>query len=98
MELVNSKGTGLQKEPMQIADYIVEAIKKEQERRAKSDWYVDGEGYLCHKGEYYEIDPGRLSENWIARMSHKRWVNMNTFIPAYIEACHRAGVEQVKIT
>lgn len=106
MELVNSKNTATNCCPEPCAsngsiglfDFIVEAYKKELERRERSDWYVDGEGYLCHKGEYYEIDPDRLAENWIGHMARKRWVNMNTFIPAYIEACERAGVQQVNIT
>lgn len=99
MELANSNGIRTRKETSRtFAECLKDYIKVKEEERRRSDWYIDEEGYLCHKGEYYEIDPDRLAENWIGHMARKRWVNMNTFIPAYIEACERAGVQQVNIT
>ena len=98
MELANSKNGVYQDTSKTLGELLANYEKELEERRERCDWYIDEEGYLCHKKYYYEIAPDRLSENWIAHMSHKRWVDMNTFIPAYIDACRLAGVEQVKIT
>ena len=46
----------------------------------------------------YFIDSHRLSEEWVEHLMGKNWFDANTFIPAYVEACRRAGVRQVNIT
>lgn len=61
------------------------------------DWKITKEGDLEHLNRYY-IEAYRLgTENWLDHMREKNWVDMNKFIPAYIEACRRAGVKTVKI-
>ena len=64
-----------------------------------NNWKVDRNGGISNERAWYFIDPCRLgTENWIEHMSQKVWVDMNAFIPAYIEACRRAGVTNVKIS
>ena len=38
-----------------------------------------------------------MGQNWLGHMAGKRWVDLNTFVPAYIEACRRAKIETVYI-
>ena len=61
------------------------------------DWTITDDGDLEHRNHYY-IEKERLGENWLGHMREKTWVDMNTFVPAYIEACRRAGVKAVKVT
>jgi len=65
--------------------------------RNNKAWTVDASGNMTSKNGY-EIDATRLGENWLEHMVEKSWVDMNTFIPAYITACYRAGVKKVCIT
>lgn len=64
----------------------------------KNQWKVREDGSIDNEGATYYIPACRLGENWIAHLSEKRWVDMNKFIPAYIEACIRAGVTTVRIS
>lgn len=69
-----------------------------QEEPWEQDWAVSKDGDIKHKETGYYIAAFRLGrENWLGHMANKRWVDFNTFIPAYIEACHRAGVTTVAI-
>jgi len=50
------------------------------------NWELYSDGSLCHDG-YYWITADRLKEPlWIRHLSEKRWINWNTFIPAYMKA------------
>ena len=70
----------------------------ERENPWEKEWAVSKDGDISHKGNEYVIASFRLGrENWLGHMAEKRWVDLNTFIPAYIEACRRAGVTLVKI-
>lgn len=70
----------------------------DREETWEKEWTVSKDGDISHKGNEYVIASFRLgAENWIGHMAEKRWVDMNTFIPAYIEACRRAGVTFVQI-
>lgn len=81
---------------------ILEAIRLgELERRKEieeSDWKVEADGSMTHANPYYFIEACRLDENWLEHMSHKKWVNLDTFARAYIRACHIARVKTVNIT
>lgn len=81
---------------------ILEAIRLgELERRKEideSDWKVGPDGSMTHEDPYYFIEGCRLDENWLEHMSQKKWVNMNTFVRAYIRACYTARVNTVQIT
>jgi len=61
------------------------------------EWRISDRGDIEHKKNGYYIEKERLAENWLEHMAEKKWVDMNTFVPAYAEACHRAGVKTVKI-
>jgi hypothetical protein len=58
---------------------------------------VDFEGWTEENNRYY-IEKERLAENWLDHMREKKWNDMNKFVPAYLEACRRAGVKMVKVT
>lgn len=64
----------------------------------KSDWTVHEDGTMVHNDKGYVIEGWRLTENWLEHMSEKNWVDMNTFVPAYIRACYIADVQKVEIT
>lgn len=65
----------------------------------KSEWKIDTDGAmrsLVLKGyiiRNYEITDG----NWIHHMMGKRWVDMNTFIPAYFHALKTIGVDKLTV-
>ena len=63
-----------------------------------NDWKVQKDGTMLHEDPYYCIEGYRLAENWLEHMKGKRWVNMSTFVDAYIRACYAAGVKNVQIT
>ena len=63
--------------------------------RYNRQWCLSADGDMAC-GNYF-IDKERLAENWIGHMMGKKWFDANTFIPAYVEACRRAGVRQVNI-
>lgn len=81
-----------------LEEYEEKTVYSEPVTRRTFDWEVSEEGDLyCDDASYY-IGAERLgTENWLCHMAGKKWVNFNTFIPAYIEACRRAGVKTVKI-
>ena len=64
------------------------------------NWIISKEGDLIggYSGNYfYGIWDYMLSQpDWIAQLMNKRWFDINTFIPVYIEALCRAGVEEVR--
>lgn len=64
------------------------------------DWTVEDDGTMIYNGRgRYVIEGYRLAdENWLDHMSQKSWVDMNTFVPAYLRACENAGVTTVKVT
>ena len=62
------------------------------------EWEISPEGDLCHKKMNYHIYSNQLHEkNWILQMMEKGWCNLNAFIPAYLEACRRAGIKELTI-
>lgn len=62
------------------------------------DWAISEDGDLLGLG-YYLISSYRLNEgNWLLHLMGKVWFDANTFIPAYFEACRRAGLKSVKVT
>lgn len=59
------------------------------------DWAVNEDGDLRGWG-YYLISCDRLlEEDWLIHLIGKKQFDANTFIPAYIEACFRAGIQKV---
>lgn len=76
-------------------DELVERLRNAKPKW-EPDWTITEEGDIEHANGYY-VEAERLGENWLEHLSKKKWVDMNTFIPAYIEACRRAGVKTVKI-
>lgn len=63
-----------------------------------NDWTVGSDGTMSHKRYYYIIEGRSLYEgNWLDHMMQKTWVDMNTFVPAFLEACSRARVEEVRV-
>ena len=61
------------------------------------DWEISPKGDLVGWG-YYWITSDRLNENdWILHLMEKAAFDANTFIPAYFEACRRAGIKEITI-
>ncbi len=59
------------------------------------DWFISANGDLMGWGCYL-ISAERLQESdWLIHLMTKRQFDANTFIPAYREACFRAGVQNV---
>ena len=63
------------------------------------DWTVEGDGTLVNKEKGYAIGPDQLLEqkDWILHMMGKPWVNLNSFIPAYLLALKRLGIKNAEI-
>ena len=65
---------------------------------APSDWTVTEEGDLVNKNRSYIITREQLTEkDWILHMIGKGWINLNSFIPAYLDALRKAGHDSVEI-
>ena len=87
-----------------LAEYAVALEEYDNDRdpfkdnRRTYDWEVSPSGDMYCADASYHIAAERLgTENWLDHIAGKTWVNLNTFIPAYIEACRRAGIKTVKI-
>lgn len=62
------------------------------------DWIVTQAGdILCIPHSYGIYDYALEKDDWIIHMAEKRWVNLNTFLPAYFEACRRKGLKVVQM-
>lgn len=62
-----------------------------------SEWWLSEAGDM-YGGYYSFINADRLDEqDWLLHLMGKKWFDANTFLPAYMEACRRAGLREVKI-
>ena len=62
-----------------------------------SEWWLSEAGDM-YGGYYSFINAERLNEqDWLLHLMGKKWFDANTFLPAYMEACRRAGLREVKI-
>jgi hypothetical protein len=72
-------------------------ISREQKTRNGfkfGDWVVSKSGDMDYKSGTYIISEDTLYQsNWILHMSEKTWINMNDFIPAYLQAMKNAGLQ-----
>lgn len=74
---------------------VRDAVPAWQEQK---DWEISPKGDLYHPKRDYPIEAERLNEkNWIIHMMGKGWIDLNSFIPAYFEACRRAGFDTIEI-
>lgn len=75
-------------------DFIYKAPEGYEE--FNTDWFLSISGdMICRRGGY-NIEHDILGNiTWPTHLSDKRWFDANTFLPAYTEACRRAGVNQV---
>lgn len=63
----------------------------------EKEWEVNRNGDITHKYNGYHIPGERLAgENWLSHMADKTWVDMNTFFPAFQEACYRRGLNNIQ--
>lgn len=75
----------------------VEFMEGSEFHRFNADWFLDSKGNMCHN-RGYDIAANRLSESdWLSHLMEKVWFDANTFLPAYFEACRRAGIEKLTI-
>lgn len=71
---------------------------KEDWHKFNEDWWIDVRGDMYQVREEYDIVADRLDEgDWIRHLMTKAWFDANTFLPAYFEACKRAGISKVTI-
>ena len=60
------------------------------------EWYLSPQGDMMNTRSGYTIEHDILKkDDWVLHLSEKRWFDANTFIPAYFEACRRAGLREV---
>lgn len=60
------------------------------------DWFLSPKGDMCNRCSGYYIEADKLrKDDWILHCMERRWFDANTFIPAYWEACRRAGIKKV---
>lgn len=60
------------------------------------DWFISDKGDLLNRRGDYILEHCFLTmPDWILILSEKRWFDANTFIPAYYEACRRAGIKKI---
>ena len=66
-------------------------------------WEIQDDGTMVFKGPAspvfsYYIEGSRLTEKtWIPHMMRKKWVDLNTFIPAYFAALAKRGVYECSV-
>lgn len=61
------------------------------------DWFLSPEGDMNHVSDY-PIERSQLDdEDWLLHLMEKSWFDANTFLPAYFEACRRAGLPRITI-
>ena len=83
------------KKPAMKVETMNEAVErglKEKDRWEKqNEWKIDKDGTMESNG--YIIQAERLDDDdWILHILEKGW-DLNAFVPAYFEACRRAGIE-----
>lgn len=63
--------------------------------RYNSQWWLTPSGDMCAMGTY-EIGADHLATpSWLMHLGEKSWFDANKFIPAWFEACRRAGIDEV---
>lgn len=77
---------------------ITISLQNTKEPTWEEEWDISPEFDITHRQSGYLIQGDRLVEkDWILHMSEKRWVDLNTFIPAYFEALRRLGCKEVTV-
>ena len=85
------------KKTWSVAFVFAEELRLKNIERFNEDWAISDDGDLLGLG-YYLISSHRLKEgNWLLHLMGKKWFDANTFIPAYFEACRRAGLKTVTV-
>jgi len=76
-----------------------ELTNVESWERFNDDWWLSDTGDMWNDQGHYGIYDNRLNEgDWMLHLMGKVWFDANTFLPAYFEACNRAGIKEVTIT
>ena len=62
------------------------------------DWLIREDGFMLDKRTGYQIHPLELDmNNWLLHLLDKRWFDAETFLPAYLFACYKAGLKVIHI-
>jgi hypothetical protein len=93
---------GYTEKPVTLSDGFEEREERRKRLRTEDvkfdDWTVTVTGDLLNQTNDYSIPFDRLQEDlWIPHMRKKNWINMNTFIDAYLFALSRSGVTRLEI-
>jgi len=77
-------------------DFIYKAPEGYEE--FNTDWFLSPSGdMICRRGGYQIAHDILPVTNWPEHLMEKRWFDGNTFLPAYFEACRRAGITTIRI-
>lgn len=59
-------------------------------------WEVSTNGNLKHSDPDYLIESARIKEkDWLLHMMEKSWIDLNTFVPAFLQASKNIGLNYI---
>lgn len=75
------------------ADYDAFDNKPQEKRFGK--WIAYASGSLYHEDNFFIPEAKVLEDTLIIHMMTFDWIDFNTFIPAYLQACKNAGKKKI---
>ena len=78
---------------------VADQLKRGARKKIKiGSWVLEKDGTMLHDNPYYYIEGGSLTAtDWIPHMAAKNWVNIKTFLHAYLVACRVRGIKHLTI-
>ena len=77
------------------ADY--DAYNHHPEEKRFGKWIAYSSGSLYHEHNMFIPEDKILDDTWLIHMMTFEWIDFNTFIPAYLQACKNAGRKRVTV-
>ncbi len=76
-----------------------DAYNHRPEEKRYGKWIAYKSGSLFHEDNLYIPEDKVLNDDtWVIHMmSAVEWVDLNTFIPAYLQACKNAGKKRIQV-
>ena len=73
----------------QVARDLAAQLKRGARKKITiGSWVIEKDGTMLHDNPYYYIEGRYLTAtDWIQHMAAKNWVNIKTFLHAYLVAC-----------
>lgn len=80
-----------------IDDSNIYVGRKEKKVLSIGGWTANLEGDVVYEKTGYNITSDRLMEyNWLIHLMEKNWVDLNAFIPVYMQALKNTGRTELK--